>query len=53
MRPGVHNPLGHFPYYNCKTEEDEKVVEDAVECDSCGNTKLLRPDPKNRKKLEG
>jgi len=30
-----------------------KVVEDNVMCDSCGNTKLLRPNPKNRKILEG
>jgi len=29
-----------------------KVVEDDVMCDSCGNTKLLRPEPKNRKILE-
>ena len=30
-----------------------KIVEDDVMCDSCGNTKLLRPNPKNRKILEG
>ena len=24
-----------------------KVVKENVECDSCGNTKLLRPEPKN------
>jgi len=35
------------------TNKGLKVVEDNVMCDSCGNTKLLRPDPKNRKKLEG
>jgi len=29
------------------------VVKDDVECDSCGNTKLLRPEPRNRKTLEG
>ena len=29
-----------------------KVVEDNVVCDGCGNTKLLRPEPKNRKILE-
>jgi len=29
------------------------VVVDDVACDSCGNTKLLRPEPKNRMILEG
>jgi len=29
------------------------VVKDDVQCDSCGNTKLLRPVPKNRMILEG
>ena len=29
------------------------IVTDDVMCDGCGNTKLLRPEPKNRKILEG
>ena len=29
------------------------IVKDDVMCDSCGNTKLLRPVPKNRMLLEG
>jgi hypothetical protein len=29
------------------------IVKDNVQCDSCGNTKLLRPIPKNRMILEG
>ena len=29
------------------------IVKDDVQCDSCGNTKLLRPVPKNRMILEG
>ena len=29
------------------------VVTDDVMCDGCGNTKLLRPEPRNRKILEG
>ena len=35
------------------TNKTLKIVEDDVMCDSCGNTKLLRPNPKNRKILEG
>ena len=29
------------------------IVKDDVQCDGCGNTKLLRPEPRNRKILEG
>ena len=30
-----------------------KIIEDDVQCDSCGSDKLLRPIPENRKILEG
>ena len=41
----------------CKRRTTNKarkgIVKDDVMCDSCGNTKLLRPVPKNRMLLEG